>query len=162
MSSLSRRDIDDLKPSLDKLVHKIIGTGDSSVLRTTVDCLSSGYDRRKTADKLGSYLDSKKASRLAEKIFDLIDDHRASHRSKKRSHDDDRERDSKRSKTNSRHDNKESDRVRGKPETTEKKMYEPPPSKNNVSIANLTIPPPSIYGIPMGLLNRGMLTKQGR
>ncbi|KAJ8961458.1 hypothetical protein NQ318_014706 [Aromia moschata] len=154
MSYLSRRDIDDLKSSIDKLVYKTIGNNDSSVVRMAVDCLSSGYDKRKTADKLGSYLDSKKASRLAEKIFDLVEDHKSSHRSKKRSHEDERDRDSKRSKTSSsRHDTEKS---RNKPgEVVEKKLYEPPPNKNNVSIANLNIPPPSIYGIPMGLLNRG-------
>ncbi|XP_018561348.1 U4/U6 small nuclear ribonucleoprotein Prp3 [Anoplophora glabripennis] len=156
MSYLSRRDIDDLKPSIDKVVYKTLGSSDSSVLRTAVDCISSGYDKRKTADKLGSYLDNKKAYRLAEKLFDLIEDYRSSHRTKKRSHDEERDRDSKRPKTNSsRHEGKESERPRSKNEAGEKKLYEPPPSKNNVSIANLSIPPPSIYGIPMGLLNRG-------
>lgn len=155
MSYLSRREIDDLKPSIDKVVFKTLGNSDSSVLRTAVDCISSGYDKRKTADKLGSYLDSKKAYRLAEKLFDLIEDYRSSHRSKKRSHDEERDRDLKRPKTGSRYEGKESDRPRGKNESGEKKLYEPPPSKNNVSIANLNIPPPSIYGIPMGLLNRG-------
>ncbi|KAJ8971747.1 hypothetical protein NQ314_000563 [Rhamnusium bicolor] len=144
MSYLSRRDIDDLKPSIDKVVYKTLGTSDSSVVRTAADCLSSGYDKRKTADKLSSYLDSKKASRLAEKIFDLVDDYRSSHRSKKRSYDDERERDTKRTKTtSSRHDNKDSDRPRGKNEVIEKKLYEPPHNKNNVSIANLNIPPPN-------------------
>lgn len=149
MSYLSRRDLDELKSPIDKLVYKTLGTSDSSVVRTAVDCLSNGYDRRRTADKLSSYLDSKKAGRLTEKIFDLVEDHRSIHRSKKRSHDEDRDRDSKRSKT-SRFDERDTDEKK-----PDKKAPLPPPSKNNVSIANLSIPPPSIYGIPMGLLNRG-------
>ncbi|KAG5864849.1 U4/U6 small nuclear ribonucleoprotein Prp3, partial [Gonioctena quinquepunctata] len=143
------RDVDDLKPTLEKLIYKTLGNNDSSVARTAADCVSSGYDRKKIADKLGVYLDSKKANRLAEKIYDIVEDYKSSHRPKKRSHVDERERESKRSKNESRIDNKDSDKP--KPDA-EKKL---PPSSKNVSIANLNIPPPSIYGIPMGLLNRG-------
>ncbi|CAG9823250.1 unnamed protein product [Phaedon cochleariae] len=154
--SLSRRDVDELKPSLDKLVYKALGSSDSSVTRTAADCISSGYDRKKIADKLGVYLDSKKASRLAEKITDLVEDYRSSHRSsKKRTHEDERERDknSKRSKNESRFD-KEPDKTKPKLSEFEKKTLENANNKN-VSIANLNIPTPSIYGIPMGLLNKG-------
>ncbi|CAG9826860.1 unnamed protein product [Diabrotica balteata] len=154
MSYLSRRDLDDLKPSIEKVVYKLLGSSDSSVLRTATDCVSSGYDKKKISDKLGVYLDSKKANKLADKIADLVDDFKSSHRSKKRSHEDDRDRDSKRSKNGSRYESKEPDRPKSKP-TENSKRELPPPSKNNISIGNLSIPTPSIYGIPVGLLNRG-------
>lgn len=153
MSYLSRRDIDDLKSAIDKLVYKIVGSSESSVLRTAADCLSKGYDRRKTTDKLSSYIDNKKASRLAEKLEDLVENFKTSHQSKKRAYEDDREKESKRSKS-SRFDIKDIDR-NSKGEKVDKKVTDTSAGKNNVSIANLNIPPPSIYGIPMGLLNRG-------
>ncbi|XP_060523896.1 U4/U6 small nuclear ribonucleoprotein Prp3 [Cylas formicarius] len=155
MSYLSRRDVEDLKPSIDKLVYKTVGGSDSSLLRSAIDCITNGYDRRKTADKLSSYIDTKKAGRLAEKLFDLISDWESAHKSKKRNHEDDRDRDSKRSKTSSssKTENKNSGEKRSS------KIDSLPTSKNNISIANLNIPAPSIYGIPMGipmgLLNRG-------
>lgn len=172
-SHLSKKDVDDLKPSIDKTVYKVLGSSDSSLVSTAVHCLNSGYDKRKTTDKLSSYVDSKKASRIAEKIFDLVED--ARYKSKKRSREDSRERDTRRSKT-SRHENEresksDSDRKLSSSKIKEmmenaqkqieerKKSLDSLPSKNNVNIANLAIPTPSIYGIPMGLLNRGEADK---
>nr|XP_023021766.1 U4/U6 small nuclear ribonucleoprotein Prp3 [Leptinotarsa decemlineata] len=149
MSYLSRRDVDDLKPSIEKVIYKTLGHNDSSVARTAADCVSSGYDRKKMADKLGVYLDSKKAKRIAEKIHDLVEDYKSSHRSKKRPRD---EEDSRSSKNESKFDNKDSQGAKPKSIESEKKTTS---ANKNVNIANLNIPPPSIYGIPMGLLNRG-------
>lgn len=175
MSYLSRKEIDELKPSIDKAVYKVLGSSDTALVSTAVHCLNSGYDKRKTTDKLSSYVDSKKASKLAEKIFDLVEDIRA-YRSKKRSRDDSRERDSRRSKT-SRHETEResksdidksklsSSKIKEMMENAQKEIEERKksldslPSKNNVNIANLPIPTPSIYGIPMGLLNRGEADK---
>lgn len=152
MSYLNRRDLDDLKSPIEKLVYKLLGSSDSAVLRTVIDCLSKGYDRRKIADKLTSFIDSKKAIRLAEKLEDLIDDFKTSNQSKKRAYEDEKEKEVKRAKS-SRFD------VKGiknsKNEKVDNKVTESSSGKNNVSIAKLNIPPPSIYGIPMGLLNRG-------
>lgn len=175
MSYLSRKDIDELKPSIDKAVYKVVGSSDTALVSTAVHCLNSGYDKRKTTDKLSSYVDSKKASKLAEKIFDLVENIRA-YRSKKRSHDDSRDRDSRRSKA-SRHETERdtkseidksklsSSKIKEMMENAQKEIEERKksldslPSKNHVNIANLPIPTPSIYGIPMGLLNRGEADK---
>lgn len=115
MSYLSRKEVDELKPSIDKTIYKVLGNNDSSVSNTAIHCLNSGYDWRKTADKLSSYLDSKKATRLSEKIFDLVDD--LKHKSRKRGYEDskdrDRERDTKRTKNSgTRHEEKYDDRER--------------------------------------------------
>lgn len=178
MSYLSRKDIDELKPSIDKAVYKVVGSSDTALVSTAVHCLNSGYDKRKTTDKLSSYVDSKKASKLAEKIFDLVENIRA-YRSKKRSHDDSRDRDSRRSKA-SRHETERdtkseidksklsSSKIKEMMENAQKEIEERKksldslPSKNHVNIANLPIPTPSIYGIPMGLLNRGKQTKPAK
>lgn len=177
-SYLSRREIDELKPSIDKAVYKILGSSDSSLVSTAVHCLNSGYDKRKTTDKLSSYVDSKKASKLAEKLFDLVEDVRYKS-SKKRSHDDAREKDAKRSK--SRYDDssreRETDREKEKEkaklssskikemmESAQKQIEERKKSLDGLGSkagtnVNVPIPTPSIYGIPMGLLNRGEADK---
>lgn len=158
MSYLSRREIDDLKPSIEKIVNRLIGN-DSSVVSASIHCLSSGYDKRRTTDKLTTYVDSKKAYKLAEKIFDLIDDLQNAHKNKKRSYEDERERDSKRTKT-TKFETKESrfdgDKPRLKPPTESEPSRASVDRKVDGKVPNVpTIPPPSIYGIPMGLLNRG-------
>ncbi|XP_044761879.1 U4/U6 small nuclear ribonucleoprotein Prp3 [Coccinella septempunctata] len=176
MSHLSRRDIDDLRPSIDRAVYKILGEKDSSLVSTAVHCLNSGYDKRKTIDKLSSYVDSKKALKLGDKIFDLIEDLKSSS-SKKRSRDDIVERESKKSKSSSsRYDerdrgkeresrfdsdqsrHKERDNGDKKTNGEQKKILDLAP-KTNVNISNIAIPTPSIYGIPLGLLNRGEADK---
>lgn len=113
MSYLSRKEIEELKPSIDKTVYKLLGSNDASVISATIHCLNSGYDWRKTADKLSSYLDSKKATRLSEKIFDLVDD--VKYKTRKRNYEEpkERERDKevKRTKTSgSRYEDKYDDR----------------------------------------------------
>ncbi|ENN82859.1 hypothetical protein HUJ04_010091 [Dendroctonus ponderosae] len=176
MAYLSRREIEDLKPSVERAVYKTLGNSDSSVLRVVIDCLTSGYDRRKIADKLDSYIDSKKASRLSERIQDLLDDVDATRKSKKRSYDGDRDRDrdrdSKKSKNDSNRDRERDRESRSRDSMSgrekEKHLSDkdgimrnlkmdplPPPSKNSISLANIKIPQPSIYGIPTGLLNKG-------
>lgn len=171
-SYLTRREIEELKPSIDKAVYKILGSSDSSLVSTAVHCLNSGYDKRKTTDKLSSYVDSKKASKLAEKIFDLVEDVR--YKSKKRSHDDSREKDSKRSK--SRYDDREREsekekekgklsnsKIKEMMESAQKQIEERKKSLDSLgskgASVNVPIPTPSIYGIPMGLLNRGEADK---
>uniref|UniRef100_A0A1Q3EWJ2 Putative u4/u6 small nuclear ribonucleoprotein n=1 Tax=Culex tarsalis TaxID=7177 RepID=A0A1Q3EWJ2_CULTA len=101
MSYLSRRELDELRPSLNKIVYKVLGETDSSVLSTLESNLHNGFDRRKLIDKLSSFVDGKKASRLSDKVEDFLDGLKSSsHRSKKRSHEEDsRERDTKKVKT---------------------------------------------------------------
>lgn len=101
MSYLSRRELEELRPSLNKIVYKVLGDTDSSVLSTLESNLHNGFDRRKLIDKLSSFVDGKKASRLSDKVEDFLDGLKtSSHRSKKRSHEEDpRERDTKKVKT---------------------------------------------------------------
>ncbi|XP_066248608.1 U4/U6 small nuclear ribonucleoprotein Prp3 [Euwallacea similis] len=171
MAYLSRREIEDLKPNIEKAIYKTLGNGDTSVLRVAIDCLNNGYDRRRIADKLDSYVDSKKATKIADRIQGLIDDFEISRKSKKRSYDDERDRDrDKGSKRGKRDGSRERDRGRDSQSGHEKDKHLsekdgivrnlkmdplPPPSKTNISIGNIRIPQPSIYGIPTGLLKKG-------
>ncbi|XP_015600963.1 U4/U6 small nuclear ribonucleoprotein Prp3 [Cephus cinctus] len=93
MSYLTRKEIDEMKPQIEKAVHKFLGFGEPAIVTTAVNCISSGYDRRKTADKLSALLEDKKAAKLTEKIFMVYDDTKAAQKSKKRSHTDDKDKD---------------------------------------------------------------------
>ncbi|XP_060809121.1 U4/U6 small nuclear ribonucleoprotein Prp3 [Amyelois transitella] len=90
---LSRREVDELKSSLDGAIYRTLGKSDSSVLSTISSCLTNGYERRKIIDKLSSYIDSKKASKLADKVIALAQELVSSSKSQKRKHDRDSDRD---------------------------------------------------------------------
>lgn len=77
-----------MRPDLLKIVNRVVGNPESSVLSEIEHCLYSGYDRKKTAAKLSGIVESKKASRISEKLEDLLDDFKASLKSRKRSNDD--------------------------------------------------------------------------
>ncbi|XP_022818772.1 U4/U6 small nuclear ribonucleoprotein Prp3 [Spodoptera litura] len=101
---LSRREVDDLRSSLDRAIYRTIGKSDSSLLSTVSSCLSSGYERRKIIDKISAHIDSKKASKLADKVIALAQELVSSSKPQKRKHESsDRDKDVKRS----RHDEKE-------------------------------------------------------
>ncbi|KAG5324296.1 PRPF3 protein, partial [Pseudoatta argentina] len=78
MSYLTRKEIDEMKPQIEKAVHKFLGFSEPAIVTTAVNCITSGYDKRKTADKLSALLEDKKASKLTEKIFTIYDDTKAS------------------------------------------------------------------------------------
>ncbi|KAG8223965.1 hypothetical protein J437_LFUL005578 [Ladona fulva] len=73
---ISRKDIEEIKPSLDMTVQKFLGFSEPSLVTAAINCLVSGYDRRKTTDKLASLLDNQKASRLTDRIFDMLEETR--------------------------------------------------------------------------------------
>ncbi|XP_012532521.1 U4/U6 small nuclear ribonucleoprotein Prp3 [Monomorium pharaonis] len=93
MSYLTRKEIDEMKPQIEKAVHKFLGFSEPAIVTTAVNCITSGYDKRKTADKLSALLEDKKASKLTEKIFTIYDDTKASQKNKKRSHPEDKDKD---------------------------------------------------------------------
>ncbi|XP_048003200.1 U4/U6 small nuclear ribonucleoprotein Prp3 [Leguminivora glycinivorella] len=100
-TQLSRREVEELRSSLDRAIYRTIGKSDSSLLSTVSYCLTSGYERRKIIDKISSHIDSKKASKLADKILALASELVSSSKSSKRKHeerDDRKEKDSKRSR----------------------------------------------------------------
>lgn len=86
-ASLSRKEVDEVKQNIDKTVQKFLGFSEPSLVMTAVNCLLSGYDKKKTSEKLSSLLDSSKASRLAEKVFEIVEDTKSIQRSRKRHHD---------------------------------------------------------------------------
>lgn len=89
MSYLTRWEIEDLRPDLDRMVAKVIGNTDSSIRNIVENCLYSGFDRKRTTEKLSDVLDSKKASRMYDKLEDILHDYRANAKTRKRPHEDD-------------------------------------------------------------------------
>jgi len=70
--SITRKEVEDIKPYLEKTVSKFLGFREPSLVTTIMHCLSSGYDKYKTAEKLrSSLLDPGKALSLTDKAFDL-------------------------------------------------------------------------------------------
>lgn len=91
MSYLTQRDIEYLRPDLDRAVERVLGNGHTDVRNTIEKCLHNGYDRKRTTEKLGGLIDSKKASRLYDKVEDILQEFKSSSKSnsqRKRAYDD--------------------------------------------------------------------------
>ncbi|XP_045782066.1 U4/U6 small nuclear ribonucleoprotein Prp3 [Maniola jurtina] len=123
---LSRREVEDLRSSLDRAIYRTIGKSDSSLLSTVSSCLTSGYERRKIIDKISAHIDSKKASKLADKVLALAQELVSSGKAPKRKHDENREKDKekevKRSRHEEKHEKNDDKRDRDKEELKEKKV----------------------------------------
>lgn len=100
MSHLTQRDIEILRPELDRIVEKVLGDTDGNVRAAIEKCLYSGYDRKRTTEKLNTLVDSKKAGRIYDKLQDVIDEHKMMSKVKKRLHDDGDDKVTKKLKTN--------------------------------------------------------------
>ncbi|CAN7988298.1 unnamed protein product [Ixodes hexagonus] len=86
--ALSRKDVEELKPWIDRTVEKFLGFNEPTLVTAAVSCLSNGYDRRKTTDKLSSLLDDAKAAKLSEQLFETIEDLKVKQKMKKKKEDD--------------------------------------------------------------------------
>lgn len=47
----SKKEIEDMKPNVDRTVEKVVGFSEPSLVTTTMNCLLSGYDKKKTGGK---------------------------------------------------------------------------------------------------------------
>lgn len=88
MSHLTQREIESLRPDLERIVAEKVSDNHSDVLTTLEKCLYSGYDRKRATEKLSHWIDSKKASRLYDKLEDLIERRKPSSKLNKRGNDD--------------------------------------------------------------------------
>ncbi len=48
MAALSRKDVEELKPVIDRTVSKFLGFSEPTLVAAAVSCLEKGYDKRKT------------------------------------------------------------------------------------------------------------------
>ena len=56
--SLSRKEVDELKPLIDKAVSKFLGFGEPTLVTAALNCLTKGYDERKTQCEWSGYKSS--------------------------------------------------------------------------------------------------------
>lgn len=97
--SLSRSQIEDIKPDLEKITARVVGTVDDKIMSIFERGLHNGYDKEKFVKKFSSVVEEKKALKLVDKLESVLEYSKESLRSKKRSLDDDDGRDSKKIKT---------------------------------------------------------------
>lgn len=89
MSYLTIRDVETLRPDLDRAVEKVLGNNHNDVRSTIEKCLYSGFDRKRITEKLSTLIDSKKANRLYEKLEDILEQYKTMSKTKKRTHEND-------------------------------------------------------------------------
>lgn len=70
--NLSRKDLEDLRPDLEKVCVRIMGLVDDKVMSVFERGLSSGYDKEKFIKKFCSFMDEKKAIKLSNKLETVI------------------------------------------------------------------------------------------
>uniref|UniRef100_A0A182JR22 Uncharacterized protein n=1 Tax=Anopheles christyi TaxID=43041 RepID=A0A182JR22_9DIPT len=73
MSNLIVQNSSDIRLTLEKIVCKVLGTADASVLSYIDSNLNNGFDRRELIEKLLFTIDERKAVRLCDKIEDFFD-----------------------------------------------------------------------------------------
>ncbi|XP_064082597.1 U4/U6 small nuclear ribonucleoprotein Prp3-like isoform X1 [Macrobrachium nipponense] len=93
--SLSKREYEDYKSAVDKMVNRYVTRDRSSVVSAITHAVDSGNDKRRLEDKLMDYVERSLAHKLAEKAFMLLDDlgFKGKSSSRKRTHKDDSDRD---------------------------------------------------------------------
>lgn len=130
MSYLTRYEIEDLRPDLDRMVYKVLGNTDSEIRNIVENCLYSGFDRKRTTEKLSDVLDSKKASRMYDKLEDVLQDYKANSKSRKRPHETE--------------EKKEKEYKKPKPMRNERdytsREREVPTTTNNANLAGTALP----------------------
>ncbi|KAB7508004.1 U4/U6 small nuclear ribonucleoprotein Prp3 [Armadillidium nasatum] len=96
--SFSRREYEDFKNAVDKIVYKYVTRDRSTIVSLITHSVDFGTEKRKLEDKLSSYVDKNIAFKLADKTFAALDSLgiKPKSSSKKRSHRDDSEKDVKR------------------------------------------------------------------
>ncbi|KAJ8378616.1 hypothetical protein AAFF_G00238280 [Aldrovandia affinis] len=79
--SLPRRDVEELRPWVERTVKKVLGFSEPTVVTAALHCLGKGLDKRKTTDQLRPFLDES-ASGFVERLFEALEEGRTSRGSK--------------------------------------------------------------------------------
>ena len=66
--SLSKRDYEECKTAIEKLVHKYVTRDRSSIVSTITHAIDSSWEKRKLEDKLMVVLDKSLAYKLSDKV----------------------------------------------------------------------------------------------
>ncbi|XP_069505826.1 U4/U6 small nuclear ribonucleoprotein Prp3 isoform X2 [Ambystoma mexicanum] len=79
--SLSKRELDEMKPWVEKSVKRFFGFSDPTVVTAALNCVGNGMDKKKAAEHLRPFLDDT-TSRFVEKLFEAVDEGRNSRHSR--------------------------------------------------------------------------------
>ncbi|XP_043935848.1 U4/U6 small nuclear ribonucleoprotein Prp3 [Protopterus annectens] len=79
--SLSKRELEELKPWVEKTVKRVLGFSEPTVVTAALNCVGKGMDKKKTADHLKPFLDDS-TMRFVDKLFEALEEGRNSRHSK--------------------------------------------------------------------------------
>uniref|UniRef100_A0A8C4T3X0 U4/U6 small nuclear ribonucleoprotein Prp3 n=1 Tax=Erpetoichthys calabaricus TaxID=27687 RepID=A0A8C4T3X0_ERPCA len=79
--ALSKRELDELKPWVEKTVKRVLGFSEPTVVTAALHCVGKGMDKRKTTDQLKPFLDES-TSKFVDRLFEAMEDCRSSRHSK--------------------------------------------------------------------------------
>ncbi|XP_078735424.1 U4/U6 small nuclear ribonucleoprotein Prp3 [Lampetra fluviatilis] len=71
--ALTKKDVEELKPWVEKTVKKVLGFTEPTVVTAALNCVGKGMDRGKTEEQLKAFLDES-TSRFVEKLFDAVEE----------------------------------------------------------------------------------------
>jgi U4/U6 small nuclear ribonucleoprotein PRP3 len=75
--ALTQKDLDELKPYVDKTVQRVVGSSEPAVVNAAISCLASGADRLQITNKLRTLHPAliEKAHKLTDLIFELVSEY---------------------------------------------------------------------------------------
>ncbi|XP_061102938.1 U4/U6 small nuclear ribonucleoprotein Prp3-like isoform X2 [Conger conger] len=79
--SLPRREVEELRPWVERTVNKVLGFPEPTVVKAALHCVGKGLDKRKTTDQLRPFLDDS-AGGFVERLFEALEESRSSRGSK--------------------------------------------------------------------------------
>ncbi|XP_036394822.1 U4/U6 small nuclear ribonucleoprotein Prp3 [Megalops cyprinoides] len=75
--SLPRREVEELRPWVERTVKKVLGFSEPTVVTAALHCVGKGLDKRKTTDQLRPFLDES-AGGFVERLFEALEESRSS------------------------------------------------------------------------------------
>ncbi|XP_058254243.1 U4/U6 small nuclear ribonucleoprotein Prp3 isoform X2 [Hemibagrus wyckioides] len=75
--SLPKREVEELRPWVERTVKKVLGFSEPTVVTAALHCVGKGLDKRKTTDQLRPFLDDSAGS-FVERLFEALEESRNS------------------------------------------------------------------------------------
>ncbi|XP_062321946.1 U4/U6 small nuclear ribonucleoprotein Prp3 isoform X1 [Osmerus eperlanus] len=73
--SLPKREVEELRPWVERTVKKVLGFSEPTVVTAALHCVGKGLDKRKTTDQLRPFLDES-AGGFVERLFEALEESR--------------------------------------------------------------------------------------
>ncbi|XP_055084187.1 U4/U6 small nuclear ribonucleoprotein Prp3 [Periophthalmus magnuspinnatus] len=79
--SLPKREVEELRPWVERTVKKVLGFSEPTVVTAALHCVGKGLDKRKTTDQLRPFLEDS-AGGFVDRLFEAVEESRTSRGSK--------------------------------------------------------------------------------